>query len=275
MYARRLAGSGQRAGSSPNSLSTRALRIGPSAGTLWQIAASGWRSKSWLMRCSSSRAVMAAFIAVSVVMIAGGGGRAYGPARLRRAGTAAGPRTPPRAALLRCGAACGPRQPKFTARIRQRTAGEIGDDQLIGGPLLAASSADGRNSSGRLTGQWRKVRDVPRDRGLIHVEDLCPDFLGDVIADVSAGNDDHLAQGKFPWRPFPLSRGSSSSSLTSSSSSSSCSASSPIYDRTATASPNGESCIRVHRSTGGRVVCHNLTLWSSILEYHRVTIANG
>lgn len=39
----------------------------------WQdraSAASGWCSKSWPIRCSSSKAVMTAFIAVSVVMIA-------------------------------------------------------------------------------------------------------------------------------------------------------------------------------------------------------------
>ena len=35
VYVRRLAGSGQRAGSSPNWPSTQALRIGPSAGMLW------------------------------------------------------------------------------------------------------------------------------------------------------------------------------------------------------------------------------------------------
>ena len=32
---------------------------------------------------------------------------------------------------------------------------------------------------GRLIDQWRQEADVSRDRGLIHVEDLCPDFLND------------------------------------------------------------------------------------------------
>ena len=51
---------------------------------------------------------------------------------------------------------------------------------------------------GCLVDQRRKKRDVPRDRGLMHVEDLCPDFLGDVITGVSAGNDKRLTQRKFP-----------------------------------------------------------------------------
>ena len=42
---------------------------------------------------------------------------------------------------------------------------------------------------------------MPRDRGLVHVEDLRPYFLGDVIAGVPAGDDDRLAHGEFPWAP--------------------------------------------------------------------------
>src|SRR5277367_1722745 len=52
---------------------------------------------------------------------------------------------------------------------------------------------------GHLIDQWRQEADVPRDRRLIHVEDLCPDFLNDVIAGVSAGNDECFMQGKVPW----------------------------------------------------------------------------
>src|SRR5512142_2556320 len=55
---------------------------------------------------------------------------------------------------------------------------------------------------GRLIDQWRQEANVSRDRGLIHVEDLCPDFLNDVIAGVSAGNDDCFTQGKFPRVAF-------------------------------------------------------------------------
>ena len=59
-------------------------------------------------------------------------------------------------------------------------------------------------SRGRLIDQRRQESDISRDRGLADIEDLCPDFLGDVIAGVSAGHDQCLAEGEFPRAAFPF-----------------------------------------------------------------------
>jgi hypothetical protein len=55
-----------------------------------------------------------------------------------------------------------------------------------------------------LLSQWRQQGDVPRDRGLVDIKDLRPDFLDDVIASVPAGDDKRLAQGKSPWAAVSL-----------------------------------------------------------------------
>jgi len=59
-------------------------------------------------------------------------------------------------------------------------------------------------SRGRLIDQRRQESDVSRDRGLADIEDLRPDFLGDVIAGVSASHDQCLTEGKPPWAAFSL-----------------------------------------------------------------------
>jgi len=59
-------------------------------------------------------------------------------------------------------------------------------------------------SRGRLIDQRRQESDTSRDRGLADIEDLCPDFLCDVIAGVSASHDQCLAEGEFPRAAFSL-----------------------------------------------------------------------
>src|ERR1039457_735239 len=81
----------------------------------------------------------------------------------------------------------GPARPQGAVYQRDRAPGSL--RRLVRGrPELR----------GHLIDQWRQEADVPRDRGLIHVKDLCPDLLNDVIAGVSAGNDERFTQGKFP-----------------------------------------------------------------------------
>ena len=94
---------------------------------------------------------MAAFIAVSVVMIAA----AAGPMALPDFGGLAQLQGREHRREPLCFAAApraGRGGPSSRRGYDSDMAGEIGDDQLIRGLLLAASSADGRNSSGRLTG---------------------------------------------------------------------------------------------------------------------------
>src|ERR1700678_1482330 len=50
----------------------------------------------------------------------------------------------------------------------------------------------------RLFDQWRQERDAPGDGRLVHAEDICPYFLGDVIAHVPARDDKRFTEGKFP-----------------------------------------------------------------------------
>src|SRR5581483_5246507 len=51
---------------------------------------------------------------------------------------------------------------------------------------------------GSLIDEWCQDGDVPRNRGLVHIEDLRPYLFGDVIAHISARNDQRLTQGEFP-----------------------------------------------------------------------------
>ena len=46
----------------------------------------------------------------------------------------------------------------------------------------------------RLIDQWRQLRYVPRDRGLVHVEYFSPYLFGDVAARVPARDDERLAK---------------------------------------------------------------------------------
>jgi hypothetical protein len=55
-----------------------------------------------------------------------------------------------------------------------------------------------------LIDEWRQESNVSRDRGLVHIEDLRPHLLGDVVAHISTGDDECLAQGEFPRTTFAL-----------------------------------------------------------------------
>ena len=46
---------------------------------------------------------------------------------------------------------------------------------------------------GSLIDKRRQEDDAPRDRGLIHIEDLRPHLLGDVMAHIPTGDDERLA----------------------------------------------------------------------------------
>src|SRR5215470_13674525 len=76
---------------------------------------------------------------------------------------------------------------------------------------------------GSLLDQWSKASDDPRDRGLLHVEDVGPYFLDDVLTHVPEVTTSASRNVSPRGRPVPLSQGFPRSSATRSSSSSSCS----------------------------------------------------